>query len=131
MKTRDILRWLPLIIGCTFVSANGDDPAVQFVGSSGSLEITIGDRPWATYVYDGKQIPRPYFANVFVPGGPKITRSHPPIAGTDDMDHGVAGDYFHPGIWLAFSDLNGNDYWRLKARVQHEAFLQQPTFVDG
>jgi hypothetical protein len=60
-----------------------------------------------------------------------VTRHHPPRPGIDDTDHGTAGNYFHPGIWLAFSDLNGNDYWRLKAPVRHEQFVDEPASRAG
>jgi hypothetical protein len=33
----------------------------------------------------------------------------------------------HPGIWLAFGDLDGSDFWRNKARVVHESFVEAPS----
>ena len=32
----------------------------------------------------------------------------------------------HPGIWLGFGDVNGNDYWRLQSQVIFEGFSQPP-----
>jgi hypothetical protein len=44
------------------------------------------------------------------------------------MDH----PEFHPGVWLAFGNLNGADNWRLKAKVAHESFVSQPKAeADG
>ena len=40
----------------------------------------------------------------------QVTRHHPPIEGQDRVDHGT----FHPGIWMAFGDISGSDYWRLE-----------------
>jgi len=104
-------------------AAAADEPAgVEFAREPGRLRITVDRAPLATYVYADPLISRPYFADVHAPGGIQVTRNHPPIARQDRMDH----PEFHPGIWLAFGDLSGNDYWRLKARVVHQAFTRVP-----
>jgi hypothetical protein len=38
------------------------------------------------------------------------------------MDH----DTMHPGVWLGFGDINGNDFWRNKARIEHQRFSVDP-----
>ncbi len=105
----------------------GDDSPVTFEQESGRVMILIGGRPVATYVYVDKDIPRPYFAHVRVPGGIQVTRNHPPIQGKDPMDHAT----FHPGIWMAFGDVSGSDFWRNKARVVQERFEQEPSGGSG
>jgi Methane oxygenase PmoA len=87
---------------------------VGFTDRDGSLTITMDGKPVATYIYNDPKISRPYFAHVHAPDGTQVTRRHPPVAGQDTMDH----PEYHPGIWLAFGDLSGNDYWRLKAKVR-------------
>ena len=57
----------------------------------------------------------------------QITRHHPPVAGQEIVDHPT----FHPGIWLAFGDISGSDYWRLKARVRHAKFVSEPRGGHG
>jgi hypothetical protein len=37
----------------------------------------------------------------------------------------------HPGLWLAFGDVSGADFWRNKAKVTHERFVQPPRGGDG
>jgi hypothetical protein len=101
-------------------------PAVAFRQEADRLSITVGGRPFATYVYRDPVIPRPYFAHVQTPCGIQATRNHPPRADDPD-DHAT----FHPGIWLSFGDVDGNDYWRLKARVEHEAFASRPAGGPG
>ena len=91
----------------------------------GRVEILLDGEQFATYVYENPEIPRPYFANVIVPGGIKVTRNHPPAHGDSD-DH----DKMHTGIWLAFGDLSGQDYWRLKAPIEHVRFVLKPQ-IDG
>lgn len=105
----------------------GPLPVVGFRFRPGKLVISIGEKPFATYVYSDPDIPRPYFAHVKTPSGIQATRNHPPIAGKDEMDH--AG--YHPGLWLAFGDISGNDYWRLKAKVEHEMFVGEPKGGPG
>jgi hypothetical protein len=91
------------------------------------LVITDGGRPVATYVFRDDKILRPYFAHVHAPGGIQVTRSHPPVAGADATDH----DTMHPGVWLAFGDLNGHDFWRNKGKIVHERFVEPPAVQGG
>lgn len=79
--------------------------------------------PIATYVFRDPEILRPYFTNVRTPNDLAITRQHPPRAGIDSVDHAT----MHPGIWLAFGDVNGHDFWRNKDRVEHLEFVEPPT----
>ena len=91
----------------------------------GQFEILLhGDR-FATYSYADPKISRPFFANIVLPGGIQVTRNHPPQAG-DRTDHAN----YHPGIWLAFGDLSGQDDWRLRAPVRHVRFVQRPEIDD-
>jgi Methane oxygenase PmoA len=111
------------LVLCSLLSADpGAAPDIAFTARPDQLVITAGTQPLATYVYQDKEITRPFFAHVHAPGGTQITRNHPPIAGQDLVDHAT----FHPGIWLAFGDINGQDFWRLRARVRHDRFLQAP-----
>ncbi len=88
--------------------------AVSFDTSvEGQIPIRVGDQQIALYVYQDDEISRPYFAHLRAPGAPQVSRNHPPIAGKDRADHGT----FHPGLWMSFGDISGNDYWRLAAPV--------------
>jgi len=97
-------------------SALAADAVVSFDTSvDGKMSIIIGDEQVALYVYQDKDISRPYFAHLRAPGAPQVSRNHPPIQGTDRADHGT----YHPGLWMSFGDISGNDYWRLAAPVRH------------
>jgi hypothetical protein len=87
------------------------------------LVITDGAAPVAEYVFDDEKILRPYFANVHVPGGLRVTRTHPPDPDKDTTDHAD----MHPGIWFGFGDVSGHDFWRNKGRIVHERFVLEPT----
>jgi hypothetical protein len=103
-------------------------PRVHFVTRANGVEISIGGQVVANYVFGDARTLRPYFDQVKTPGGIPVTRNHPPVPGKDAADHAD----MHPGIWLAFGDLGGNDFWRNKGpRVEHERFAEEPTDGDG
>jgi Methane oxygenase PmoA len=104
------------------VSAAAESP-VSFSPGNGSLQIKIGEVDVATYVFRDRQVQRPYFANVRTRSGQQVTRHHPPREGIDKTDH----QGLHPGVWLSFGDLNGHDYWRLKAVTEHVEFIKPAT----
>ncbi|MFC1759377.1 DUF6807 family protein [Planctomycetota bacterium] len=104
-----------ILVGMLASNVFGNDSATDRV----QLTLRIGDRPFANYVYKDPQITRPYFCSVHSPSGIQVTRNHPVQPGDKD-DHQT----MHPGIWLSFGDLNGNDYWRLKATTEHVRFVE-------
>ncbi len=56
-----------------------------------------------------------------------MARSHPLVKGVDELDHSK----MHLGIWLGFGDINGHDFWRNKAALEHVRFVSEPTIGDG
>jgi putative heme-binding domain-containing protein len=90
------------------------------------LSIRHGGVRISDYVFADPEILRPFFQNVRVPSGTQVTRTHPPSAG-DATDHAT----MHPGVWLAFGDINGEDFWRNKGRIEHVAFVNDPALVRG
>jgi hypothetical protein len=97
-------------------------PQVSFQMEETRLRIFLEERPFADYVFSDPVTTRPYFAHVKSPAGLQATRNHPPDPESDPTDHSS----MHPGIWMSFGDINGHDYWRLKAKVRHESFIQLP-----
>ena len=91
------------------------------------LVITHDSKPVAHFVFRDTNTFRPYFAHVHTPDGIQVTRNHPPIAGVDPVDHPT----MHPGIWLAFGDISGQDFWRNKATIRHDRFVAPPTTHDN
>ncbi len=116
------------IIGAMLVAvpgnvAGGDAARVDFRPQQQSVVVTIGGQPVATYTYRDDEIHRPYFAHLKGPHGIQVSRNFPPIEGQDLTDHPL----YHPGLWMAFGDISGSDYWRNKAHVIHDRFLQKPS----
>lgn len=95
--------------------------SIRFEEKPGRVLIFQGDAQVATYVYADPKTPRPYLTALRTPSGTAVTRNHPPQAGDRD-DHPL----MHPGVWIAFGDLNGADSWRLKAPVEHLEFVTPP-----
>lgn len=102
-------------------------PEVSFEEGDGTLELKVGADVVGTYVFKDRGITRPHFRNLHAPGGVPVTRAQPPVEGRDATDHAD----MHPGVWLAFGDINGADVWRNKAKVEHEQFVGQPTGGPG
>lgn len=107
---------MALLIGLYTHIAWGADPIVSFDSTTpGKLAILVDGTQVALCSYYDEKVPRPYLAHVKAPCGVQVTRNFPPVEGKDLMDH----PDFHPGIWLSFGDISGNDYWRLKSAVRY------------
>jgi len=121
-----------VIVAALFASAltgRAEDPSpFSVTRHDGRLVIRRNDAPVAEFLFDDATIKRPCFANVHAPHGTPVTRTHPPRAGIDAVDHAA----MHPGIWLAFGDISGEDFWRTKASIEHVAFPAEPQAnADG
>jgi sialidase-1 len=114
-------------LGNSAPSSWAEERRFRLTPGAESLLIELDDRAVARYVFREPHVPRPYFDRVRTVSGIEVTRPNPPREGLDPTDHiGL-----HTGIWLSFGDLNGNDYWRLKARTEHVGFVGEPVTRDG
>lgn len=121
-----------LAAACVFFGESNyvaaDESVVSFdTSTDGKMSIKIGGEQVALYVYQDEDISRPYFAHLRAPGAPQASRTYPPVEGVDRADHGT----YHPGLWMSFGDISGNDYWRLKAPVKHVHCTQAPQGGPG
>lgn len=121
MHTNHLLRALGSML-LLLIAVTPSSAQLQVNSKPGSLHITNGPTPVIEYVYSDSQILRPYFTRAHSPGGLLLTRANPPVAGVDAVDHPT----MHPGIWLAWGDINGQDFWRNKARIEHLRFIDEP-----
>ena len=127
----DLVTWLTRRSAATAGAAQTAQRAPASAGfvwelQPGRLSIRYAGRQLADYVFTDPEILRPYFQNVRAPSGAPLTRTNPPAAG-DATDHAT----MHPGVWLAFGDVNGEDFWRNKGRIEHMAFVTEPSLVEG
>ncbi len=119
--TRNIMLRLALVVSPTMSMAS-EVSRVFFETQPDGLQITINGKPFARYVFATEATPRPFFEHLHAPDGTQVTRNHPPVEGTDLGDHPT----YHPGLWLAFGDINGADFWRNRDRIRHVEFVEQP-----
>jgi len=105
----------------------GDAEGFGFIHQRDSLQIFYAGNPLAEYVFRDSTILRPYFANLKTLSGLQVTRNYPPVPGKDATDHAT----MHPGLWLAFGDVNGSDFWRNGGTIKHLRFKTQPEVKEG
>jgi len=107
----------------------GDREGFSFRDSDSSIDIHFGQQRIATYLKEHPQLTRRALVNVTTPSGIPVTRNFPPRKPEDiDPDYnaedGIIHPIMHPGIWIGFGDINGNDYWRLQAKVEFDGFTE-------
>lgn len=113
--------FLSIAGNCSITQASEGN--VEFdTSKDGVIVVKIDGEPVADYVYEDEDISRPYFAHLRTTESPQISRNYPPVAGKDRADHPT----FHPGLWMSFGDISGNDYWRNAAPVKHVALKTDP-----
>ncbi len=127
MKSTRLVLASVLWCGAALAAAEGQIGALAVEEKPDRLVITDGGKPVCTYVFRDEKILRPYFAHVHAPCGVQVTRTQPPVASVDATDH----DTMHPGVWLAFGDVSGRDFWRNKAAIVHVRFLEPLAVRDG
>lgn len=121
MTLKQITAFLAAIVAISGMLARGDEPQLTAEMANNSVTISAGKQPVAAYFYADDKIARPFYAHVCTADGIAVTRNFPPKDG-EPADHGD----MHPGIWLAFGDLSGQDFWRNKGRVKQVKFLAEP-----
>jgi hypothetical protein len=114
---------LPALLLHSPTTSSAADSLVTFERGKDRLLIQIQGKPFATYVWNDPSIKRPYFAHIRTTKGVQVTRSFPPVEGKDANDHAT----MHPGLWLAFGDISGADFWRNKGVVRHAGFVEEPV----
>lgn len=109
-----------------------DKDGFSFRKQQNELEIHFGEQRIATYLLDHPQLTRRAFVNVRTPSGIQVTRNWP-VRKPEDIDPGYRGEdgiihpIMHPGLWMGFGWIDGHDYWRLKAKVVHDDFIEEPA----
>lgn len=105
------------------------DAKFSFEEKSDRLVVKLNDYDLATYIHSHKVLTRPAWVHVYSPSGVRLTRNFPPRSPEDDgaADH----KFMHPGIWISFGHLDGEDYWRLTSRTRHVEFVEVPYAEPG
>jgi len=100
-----------------------EQPNFRVASGEDSLEFKLGEQSIANYYFRHDKVARPFFAHVRTPSGIQVTRNFPPIEETDPTDHPA----MHPGIWLAFANINGVNFWHNNdGKVLYDGFETRP-----
>ena len=83
------------------------------------LTINLGKQPIATYLIRDPVLTRRALVNLRTPSGIPVTR---PFPAQEKEDHAI----MHPGLWISYGWVSGNDYWRFKSKVNFEGFIENP-----
>ena len=119
----DIVAWLMT------QKSVGDRGGFSFRDKPDRIDIHFGEQRIATYLKEHPRLTRRALVNVMTPDGIQVTRSFPPRKPAD-IDPGYKGEdgmihpVMHPGIWLSYGDVDGNDYWRLQSKVVFDGFVE-------
>lgn len=104
--------------------ASAAEPRLAFRERGDVVDLVAGEAVLASYHTRDARIRRPFFANLRTTAGVQVTRTFPLVdADKDGADH----PDMHPGVWLAFGDINGVDFWRNKGALLHERFVEPPS----
>ena len=109
------------------VKQGGENSELSLLQRDSELELRDSESVFARYSFKDEKCKRPFFYNVQAPDGTLLTRSYPPVEGVDATDHAS----MHGGIWLAFGDVSGEDFWRNRGRVEHKEFLELGNEKEG
>ncbi len=103
----------------------------SFQKKANELNLFYDSQQIATYLLDHPKLTRRAFVNVHTPNGIQVIRNFPPKR-PEDLDPGYRGEQgiihpvMHAGLWMGFGWIEGEDYWRLQARVKHAKFIKPP-----
>lgn len=126
-----IVLWFAGLGWNGFVTTSSLVPAaegrIELKKNNHQLTVLYDGQVIAEYCFDDPQVSHPYWRQFRTLSGIQLTRNHPPKEGSDATDH--VG--MHSGAWLAFGDVSGNDYWRLKAKVQQKELIVTPVDETG
>lgn len=110
--------------------------AFRFQTEGKELQLLLDQKQVATYLLGHPKLTRRAFVNLKTPSGIQVTRNYPPRK-PEDIDpgykheNGIIHPNMHPGLWMSFGWIDGNDYWRLSSQVKHEGFFEVPIGKRG
>jgi len=92
-------------------------PAINFVETSNSIDITIDGSPFTSYLF-GDGLSKPCFAPVRSPSGIVMTRRYP----LTEIPGGSYDHFHHTGLFFAVDYVNGVQFWNNQGvayRIKH------------
>ena len=126
----DLTAWLMNLKKPETITDN--EEKFKFREEGAQLHLQLGKTQIATYILAHEQLTRRAFVNMRTPSGIQVTRNFP-ARRPDDLDPSsrdaerIIHPLMHPGLWMSFGWIDGNDYWRLTSKVKFEKYLERPT----
>jgi hypothetical protein len=81
----------------------------------GHVHVEIGGAPFTDF-YSGSDTPKPYLHPLRSAGGKIVTRGFP----MENLPGESTTDQHHRGVWLAYRDVNGFDFWQNEFSYQNK-----------
>lgn len=89
--------------------------AVTVKKVDGSIRIEVDGKPFTSFYY-GPDTPKPYLHPLRSASGKIVTRSFP----MENIPGESTTDQHHRGVWLAYRDVNGFDFWQNEFSYQNK-----------
>ena len=81
----------------------------------GHLHVEVDGKPFTDFYY-GSDAPKPYLHPLRCASGKIVTRSFP----MENIPGESTTDQHHRGVWLAYKDVNGVDFWQNEFSYQNK-----------
>lgn len=82
---------------------------------NGHIHVEVDGRPFTDFYY-GPDAPKPYLHPLRSASGQIVTRSFP----MENIPGESITDQHHRGVWLAYRDVNGYDFWQNEFSYQNK-----------
>ena len=81
----------------------------------GHIHVEVDGKPFTDFYY-GPDAPKPYLHPLRCASGKIVTRSFP----MENIPGESTTDQHHRGVWLAYRDVNGYDFWQNEFSYQNK-----------
>jgi hypothetical protein len=81
----------------------------------GHISVEVDGKPFTGFYY-GPDAPKPYLHPLRSASGKIVTRSFP----MENIPGESTTDQHHRGVWLAYQDVNGYDFWQHEYSYQNK-----------
>jgi len=124
---------LVAVLAIAYVGASqgtAADVQVRHDAASKQFAVTIGGKPFTTYLY-GEEFPdKPVFYPVMSPNGARVNREYPMV----EKVPGESADHpHHQSMWFTYDEVNGTNFWNPEKTgrriAQRQASLSGKTLV--
>src|SRR5580704_6864491 len=110
-----MFRWMLTIFVLSSLQAGVVVTKVAASNVSGHIHVEVDGKPFTDFYY-GQDAPKPYLHPLRSSSGQIVTRSFP----MENIPGESTTDQHHRGVWLAYKDVNGYDFWQNEFSYQNK-----------